>query len=373
MDHLKALVTGGAGLIGSHIVDRLVTAGWQVSILDSLELPAHLTGRPDWLNPEAEFFEGSVTDAHALAGAMRGVDVVFHEAAYQGFLPSYSKFWTVNGAGTALIYEVAKEQGIELKKVVIASSQAVYGEGKYRCPEHGLLIPPPRAEEQLVAGDWELRCSSCGSTLECVPTDESEIDPRTMYAQTKYAQETIGFELGRSLGIPTVALRYAITQGPRQSIYHAYSGVCSIFSTRIINDVPPIIYEDGGQLRDYVFVGDVADANIVVATDPRADFEVFNVGTGTSATVLEFLSAINRAFGKSVEPEIPGRYRAGDVRHVRCDNSRLRGLGWTPTHDVADTVSEYVKWITGLGPVVDYFAEAESEMLRLDMIRSVRS
>jgi dTDP-L-rhamnose 4-epimerase len=261
---MRALVTGGAGLIGSHIVDRLLARGWDVRILDSLELPTHLKGKPSWVPPEAEFIQDRTENREALGKALQGVDVVFHEAAYQGFLPSFSKFWEVNGGGTALIYELIVEKKLDVSKVVIASSQAVYGESKYRCATHGDMIPGPRSEDQLRRQDWEQRCPQCDSALVPVPTDESMIDPRSMYAQTKRAQETIGLELGRMYDIPTVALRYAITQGPRQSIYHAYSGVCSIFATRILNDLPPIVYEDGQQLRDYIYVGDVVDANLLV-------------------------------------------------------------------------------------------------------------
>src|SRR5262249_21570018 len=261
---LRALVTGGAGLIGSHIVDKLLARGWEVRILDSLELPCHLKGKPRWVPKDAEFIHGAVEDPRALEPALRGVDAVFHQAAYQGFLPSYSRFWTVNGGGTALIYELIVAKSLPVKKVVIASSQAVYGEGKYQCPTHGEVAPPPRLEEDLRRSDWEHRCRECSLVLQPTPTNEDVLDPRTMYAQSKRAQETIGLELGKTYQIPTVALRYAITQGPRQSIYHAYSGVCSIFSTRIVNNLPPIIYEDGHQLRDYVYVGDVADANLFV-------------------------------------------------------------------------------------------------------------
>ena len=368
---MRALVTGGAGLIGSHIVDRLLTRGWDVRILDSLELPTHLRGKPSWVPPEAEFIQQRTESREALGKALEGVDVVFHQAAYQGFLPSFSKFWDVNAGGTALIYELIVEKKLDVSKVVIASSQAVYGESKHRCSRHGDMLPGPRPEEQLHRKDWNHRCPRCESELVSVPTDEQMIDPKTMYAQTKRAQETIGLELGRMYEVPTVALRYAITQGPRQSIYHAYSGVCSIFATRILNDLPPVVYEDGQQLRDYVYVGDVADANILVMERPEADYEIFNVGTGTSVTVLEFLELMGEAFGKPVEPRIAGAYRFGDVRSVRCDNSKLRSLGWEPRTSLSETLKKYVEWIHEQGEVRDYFSEAEAEMKRLGVIRSV--
>lgn len=368
---MRALVTGGAGLVGSHIVDRLLARGWEVRILDSLELPCHLNGKPSWVPPAAEFIQGTVEDPRVLGPALRGVDAVFHQAAYQGFLPSYSRFWHVNGGGTALIYELIVAKSLPVKKVVIASSQAVYGEGKYQCPNHGEVLPAPRLEEDLRRRDWEHRCKHCSSVLQPVPTNEDELDPRTMYAQSKRAQETIGLELGKTYHIPTVALRYAITQGPRQSIYHAYSGVCSIFSTRIINNLPPVIYEDGRQLRDYVYVGDVAEANLFVFDNPKADYHAFNVGTGVSTSVLDFVRLLAQAFGREVQPTMAGAYRLGDIRHFRCDNSKLGALGFVPKTPLLDTLRRYVEWIREQGKVQDYFAEAEAQMRRLGVIREV--
>lgn len=363
------MVTGGAGLIGSHIVDKLLARGWEVRILDSLELPCHLKGKPRWVPKDAEFIHGAVEDPRALEPALRGVDAVFHQAAYQGFLPSYSRFWTVNGGGTALIYELIVAKSLPVKKVVIASSQAVYGEGKYQCPTHGEVAPPPRLEEDLRRSDWEHRCRECSLVLQPTPTNEDVLDPRTMYAQSKRAQETIGLELGKTYQIPTVALRYAITQGPRQSIYHAYSGVCSIFSTRIVNNLPPIIYEDGHQLRDYVYVGDVADANLFVFDNHKANYQTFNVGTGISTTVLDFVRFLAQAFDREVQPTMAGAYRLGDIRHFRCDNSKLAGLGFVPKTPLLETLRRYVDWIREQGEVRDYFAEAEAKMRRLGVIR----
>lgn len=368
---MRALVTGGAGLIGSHIVDKLLERGWQVRILDSLEIPAHLKGKPAWIPRQAEFIEAGIENPTALERALEGVDAVFHQAAYQGFLPSFSRFWHVNGGGTALIYELIRRNSFSVKKVIIASSQAVYGEGKYRCSNHGDLLPAPRLEKNLQRGDWEQRCAKCSSILEPVPTGEDQIDPRTMYAQTKRAQETIGLELGKTYGIPTVALRYAITQGPRQSIYHAYSGVCSIFSTRIINDLPPVIYEDGHQLRDYLYVGDVAEANLFVLDNPKADYQAFNVGTGVSTTVLDYVRLLAQAFGREVKPTMASAYRLGDIRHFRCDTSKLRNLGFVAKTPLLETLQRYVAWIREQGEVREYFSETEAEMRRLGVIRGI--
>lgn len=366
---MRALVTGGAGLIGSHIVDKLLERGWEVRILDCLEKPAHLKGMPPWVPPEAEFQLGGVEDPEALGRALRGVEVVFHLAAYQGFLPLFGRFWEVNGAGTARIYETIVRERLPVRKVIVSSSQAVYGEGKHECPVHGVMIPPPRAEERLSRGEWEHCCPECGGPLEARPTGEEQVDPRTMYAQSKRAQETIALELGKTYHIPTVALRYAITQGPRQSIYHAYSGVCSIFATRIVNGLPPVVYEDGNQTRDYIYAGDVAEANLLVMERPEADFQTFNVGTGVSTSVLGFLRLFAEAFGRGVEPVLADAYRLGDIRHFRCDSTKLQALGWKAKTPLKETLRRYVEWIGRQGDVRDYFSEAEAQMKGMGVIR----
>ena len=369
---MNALVTGGAGLIGSHIVDRLLERGHRVRIVDNLQKPCHLHGKPAWIPKDAEFIEGDVRDKPLMTKALKGIDVVFHEAAYQGLLPEFSQFFSVNSAGTAMLYEVIVENGYPVQKVIVASSQAVYNEGIYRCPFHGEVHPPSRRLEQLEHGWWELFCPACGEEMSAVPTSEVHATPQIMYAQSKYSQETIGLQLGRTYNIPTVALRYAITVGPRQSHFNAYSGVCSIFSTRIINDLPPVVYEDGLQTRDYVYVGDVVDANLFVMEDPRADFRVFNVGTGKSTNVLSLLEILTRALGKDIEPKIAGAYRLGDIRHFQPDVSRLAALGWTASTPLEEGLNSYVAWLVTQPDVREYFSEAETVMKRLGVIRAVQ-
>jgi dTDP-L-rhamnose 4-epimerase len=369
---MRALVTGGAGLIGSHIVDLLLERGYEVRIVDNLQKPCHMHGKPDWIPADAEFIFGDVRDKALMTKALKDIDVVFHEAAYQGILPEFSQFFEVNSAGTALLYEVIVENDYPVKKIVIASSQAVYNEGMYLCPLHGKVHPPSRPLEQLERGWWEMFCPACGEELMSVPMDEPHATPQTMYAQSKYSQETIGLHLGRTYNVPTVGLRYAITVGPRQSHYNAYSGVCSIFSTRIINDLPPIVYEDGRQTRDYIYVGDVAAANLFVAENPRADFQVFNVGTGRSVNIIDLLSVLTRALGKNLEPQVVDAYRLGDIRHFRPDVSKLTALGWTAKTSLPDALTTYVEWLVKQKDVREYFSAAETVMKRLGVIRPVQ-
>ena len=355
---MLALVTGGAGLIGSHIVDLLLERGYAVRILDSLAQPTHLQGKPDWIPPEVDFVEGDVRDREALDGALAGVDLVFHEAADGGFTSAVSHYFTNNALPTAVLYELIRDRHPG-GKVVVASSQAVYGEGKYACAEHGPCHPPPRPVEQMRAGDWELHCPECGRPMAGLPVDEAHVNPLLPYAMSKYWSEMMALNLGKLFEVPTVTLRYSLTYGPRQSLFNPYTGVCSIFSTRILNDKPPVVYEDGLQTRDFVFVEDVARANVLVAESDAADYGVFNVGTGVATTVLDFVDTLARVYGREVEPPTRGEFRPGDFRHLFTDAIRLRALGWEPRVSLEEGLRRYAAWIQTYGSVEEYFTEAE--------------
>src|SRR3954452_18911003 len=282
----RALVTGGAGLIGSHLTDLLIREGWKVRVLDNIEPNTHRLGKPGWINPEAEFVQGDVRDREAITAALQGIDVVFHEAAYGGYMPEIAKYVQVNSFGTALMLEVIREQNLPIKKIVVASSQAVYSEGAGLCPEHGLVFPDVRPVGQLQSGDWTVKCPVCGAVTTSAPTPErAPVGGETFYGLTKVDQEKLVLLGGKQIGIPTVALGYSYTYGPRQSIFNPYTGVIAIFCTRLLNNLPPIVYEDGHQSRDLVFVEDVARANIVAATNPSADGQVIIVGTGRAAEI----------------------------------------------------------------------------------------
>src|ERR1700683_78058 len=260
---MRVLVIGGAGFIGSHLVDRFLQEGFQVRVLDSLEARIHPQGKPGYLSTHAEFIRGDVTDREALLHALRGVDVVSHQAAYQDYMPDFSRFLHVNTVCTALLYELIIGERLKVKKKIVASSQAVYGEGQYACPEHGKFLPPPRGQ-QLQEGNWEVSCPQCGCESQPERLREEYTNPYNQYAVSKLAQEKTALGVGWLHGIPTVALRYSITQGPRQSLFNHYSGMCPIFVGHALKNAPLVIYEDGLQTRDFVHVDDVVDANMLV-------------------------------------------------------------------------------------------------------------
>jgi dTDP-L-rhamnose 4-epimerase len=286
----RALVTGGAGLIGSHIADLLVSEGWTVRLMDNLEPQTHRQGKPGWISGKVEFLEGDMRDREAIAGALQNIDVVFHQAAYGGYMPEIAKYVQVNSFGTALMLEVIREKNFPIQKIVVASSQAVYSEGAGNCPEHGLVFPNVRPVEQLRAGDWSVRCPICNAVTRSVPTPEhAPVGGETVYGLTKVDQEKLVLLWGKQIGIPTVALRYSCTYGPRQSIFNPYTGVIAIFCTRLLSNLPPVLYEDGEQTRDFSFVEDIARANLLAAQSDKLDGLPVNVGSGRGVPILPSL------------------------------------------------------------------------------------
>jgi dTDP-L-rhamnose 4-epimerase len=371
---VKVLVTGGAGFIGSHIAAALLARGCEVRVLDSLEPRVHPRGRPSYLGKEFEFVRGDVRDRAAVERALAGVEVVFHQAAYQDYMTDYSKFFHTNVVGTALLYEVIREKLLPVRKIVVASSQSIYGEGQYRCAEHGLILPEARPVEQLDRGHWDLRCPECRGDLAPVLLREERANPAGPYGISKYAQELASLRLGNILGIPTVALRYSIVQGARQSFYNAYSGICRIFTRAFRNGMAPVIFEDGRQTRDYVHVSDVVAANLLVLDDPRADARAFNVGSGRAVTVLEYARLLREKMRASVAPGIPGSYRVGDVRHTVSSVARLEALGWKVTRELDEIFDDYLAWLDVMPDPGDYVTPALEAMQRSGVVRrAVRS
>lgn len=367
---MKCLVTGGAGFIGSHTVDALIARGYDVRILDNLSKPVHLKGKPDYIPKEAEFLLGDVRNREDMKKALDGVDVVYHFAAYQDYLPDFSKFFYVNSVGTALIYEIIVENKLPVKKVIVASSQAVYGEGKYRCPRcNRIKFPELREEKDLAKGQWNHRCKDCRTTLQAMWTNENRVNPQNQYALSKYSQEQLSLSLGKRYDIPTVALRYSIVQGPRQSIYNAYSGACRIFCLSLFFDRQPPVYEDGMQVRDFVNIFDVVQANLKALDSPQADYQVFNVGGGKTYTVVEFAGLVAKVFDKKITPKITEQYRFGDTRHIFSDISKLKYLGWKPVHSVEDSIAAYAEWLKQLNEIDNVLDHAEQQMKSLNVVR----
>jgi dTDP-L-rhamnose 4-epimerase len=365
-----ALVTGGAGLIGSHIVDQALAAGWQVRILDNLQRQTHRHGKPAWVPTDVDFMPGDVRRRRVWERALDGVDVVFHEAAYGGYMPEIAKFIDANGVGTALMLETIRDRKLPVRKVVLASSQAVYNEGAYTCPEHGHFYGVTRPTDQLERGDYAMHCPRCGAVASPAPTDEAApTGGENVYAISKLVQERLVISWGRATGIPAVALRYSCTYGPRQSLFNPYTGVIAIFCTRLVNDLPPVVYEDGGQSRDLIYVEDVARANLLVAADERADGRVFNVGTGQAAEIGELARLLARRLGKEIAPAFPGEYRPGEMRALISDTAALAALGFWPETDLETGIDRYLAWVRQQGEIRDYFGAAERLLRRRRVVK----
>ena len=356
----RALVTGGAGLIGSHLTDLLVREGYQVRVLDNLEPQTHRLGKPAWVNEQAEFVHGDLTDRDTIRAAMQGIDVIFHEGAYGGYMPEIAKYVRVNSFGTAQMLEVIREDNLPVKKIVVASSQAVYSEGAAECPAHGLVFPAVRPVEQLRTGDWAVHCPRCGAVTTPVPTpEEAPVGGETVYGLTKVDQEKLVLLWGKQVGIPTVALRYSCTFGPRQSIFNPYTGVIAIFCTRLLNGLPPVLYEDGEQTRDFSFVEDIARANLLAAEHDALDGLPVNVGSGRGVAIREVAEQIGEALNIRIAPEVNGDFRPGEMRHLTSGTARIReAVGYAPQTDLLTGVGKYLDWIRGQADVKDYFSEA---------------
>ena len=370
----RALVTGGAGLIGSHIVDLLVREGWTVRILDNLEPQTHKNGKPEWVNPKAEFRQGFVQDYETMRSALEDIDVVFHEAAYGGYMPEMAKYVLVNSFGTAQMLEIIRDHSLPIRKVVVASSQAVYSEGAARCAEHGEVIPQLRPAEQMRAGDFSVHCPVCERPTTSMPTPEAmPVGGETVYGLTKVDQERLVLLWGKQTGVPTVALRYSCTYGPRQSLFNPYTGVIAIFCTRLLNGQQPILYEDGNQTRDLCFVEDIARANLLVAESSKLDGLAVNAGSGRATSVRDLAGIIARQLGIDIAPLARGEFRPGEIRSLISDISRIRTVGYEPQVTLEDGIGRYIDWIRTQGPVDDYFAKAEAGLKAKGIVQPVRN
>jgi dTDP-L-rhamnose 4-epimerase len=369
------LVTGGAGFIGSYLVDALVREGHSVRVFDSLEPQVHGTGRraPDYLNPSAELVIGDVRDRDALQEALDGIDVVFHFAAAVGVGQSMyeiHRYVEANTLGGATLLDILANDRHGVRKLVVASSMSIYGEGKYECEECGVAYPQLRSEEQLRARRWEMLCPECGAETRPLPTDESKtLYPTSIYAVTKRDHEEMFLCFGRAYNVPTVALRFFNVYGPRQALSNPYTGVAAIFSSRLLNGRPPVIYEDGLQSRDFVHVEDIVRACLLAMESDKADYQVFNVGTGRPLSVLAVAKVLidNLADGQ-IEPEIVGQYRRGDIRHCFADIGKIREvLGFVPQVSFEDGVADLIAWV-GEQHVADAFHLVDRELKDKDLI-----
>ena len=345
---MRILVTGGAGFIGSHLVDELVKRGHQVRVLDSFEPQVHGKTRPAYLNPRAEYVEGTVQHRALLVKALQGIELVFHEASAVGVGQSMYQiqhYVEANTMATAVLLDALVNEKLPIQKLIVASSMSIYGEGLYACSACGDVSPQLRGEDQLKRQAWEMRCPACGREAAPKPTPESKRPwPTSIYASTKYDQEEMCLMVGRAYKIPTVALRYFNVYGTRQSLSNPYTGVCAIFSSRIKNRHAPIIYEDGFQSRDFIHVSDIVQANLLAMERAEANDEMFNVGTGRPTTVADIARVLIRLYRQPLQPQIAGKFRSGDIRHCVADITKIQRLGFAPKVQLEEGLKELVAW-----------------------------
>lgn len=346
----KVLITGGAGFLGSHLTDALLERGHSVRIYDSLNPQVHPCGIPSYLSPEVELIRADMRDAERLAQAVRGVDVIFHLAAAVGVGQSMyeiAHYMGANTLGTANLLQALLDTRTNIEKLIVASSMSIYGEGKYHCAQCGEVAPSPRTTEQLKRKQWEMICPACGDTLAPMPCEEAKpLQCTSIYALSKKDQEEMVLLYGRTYDVPVVALRYFNIYGTRQALSNPYTGVAAIFASRLLNQRSPLLFEDGKQMRDFVSVQDVVQANLLAMERSEANGMALNVGSGEPVSVRQIATALARELGVRVPLEVTGKYRAGDIRHCFADLSNAeRTLGYKPRTRFADGIRELAGWL----------------------------
>jgi dTDP-L-rhamnose 4-epimerase len=347
----QILITGGAGFIGSHLADELIAHGYRVRVLDAMLAQVHGDAdRPTYLHPDVELLRGDVTDARLLAAALHGVDAVYHFAARVGVGQSMyeiEQYTDTNDRGTAVLMEALIAEPVE--RLVVASSMSVYGEGLYGRQDGTIVEGKDRSLWQLAVGKWEVLGPN-GEVLTPLPTPEIKTPSlASVYALSKYVQEQMCHIVGRAYNIPTVALRFFNVYGTRQALSNPYTGVLAIFASRLLNDRPPLIYEDGLQRRDFVNVRDVVQACRLAIETPGVAGETFNIGSGNAYTVRELGERMAAVLNKQeIVPEITGKYRAGDIRHCFADITKAQQLlGYAPSVTLEEGLTELVAWLGG--------------------------
>jgi len=350
MSRQNVLITGGAGFVGSHLADALLERGDKVRVFDNLSPQVHPEGPPAYLSPDVEFQHGDMRDREAVGRALDGMDVIFHLAAAVGVGQSMyeiTNYMGSNTQGTAVLLQALLDSRQKVQKLIVASSMSIYGEGRYLCSECGEVAPEYRTAEQLKARRWELACPRCERVLTPIATDESKpLNATSIYALSKRDQEELCLIYGRTYGLPVVALRYFNIYGTRQALSNPYTGVAAIFASRLLNGNPPLVFEDGLQMRDFVSVHDVVAANLLAMERSHADGRAINIGSGEPVSIREVAAALAAALGKDVPAHITGKSRAGDIRHCFADISAAKNLlGYSPRVRFSHGVNELVAWV----------------------------
>lgn len=362
----KILVTGGAGFIGSFLVDKLVKKGYKVRILDNLEDQIHQGKKPDYLNNKAEFLKGDVRNYNTFKNALQGMDAVFHLAALVGVGQSnyeVKKYIDVNIGGTANLLDILINTKHHIKKVITVSSMTGYGEGNYECKKCGTVRPPIRKEKYIDKSNWNVHCPNCGKVIHPIATDEEALDyPNSIYAISKKAQQDMLLLISKIYNIPSVVFRLFNVYGPRQSLSNPYTGVTAIFISRLKNNQPAIIYEDGLQSRDFISVHDVVEALIISLESSNGDYQAFNIGSGKPSSILEIAKILSKLLKKPGLIEVNQVYRKNDIRHCFADNSKAKKfLGWKPKVSLEKGFKQLIKW-SETQKAEDRFSQAQKEL-----------
>ena len=372
------LITGGAGFIGSNLTVKLVSKGYNVTILDNLSKQIHGENQDSTLynsiKDKATFILGDVCNKSDWQKALRNQDSVIHLAAETGTGQSMyeiTRYNEVNIIGTAHLLNILANQEHTIEKILIASSRSIYGEGKYLCHNHGVTYPNERNAADMAKGNFNPICNKCNKELILKATDEnSKIHPSSIYGITKQQQEQMILLMGKALKIPAVALRYQNVYGPGQSLSNPYTGILSIFSTRLLNGNDIDIYEDGEESRDFVFIDDVVDATVLALEKKEANHQIFNVGSGVATTVLEVANTLKKLYASNVNINISGKYRLGDIRHNYADLSKIKNvLGFHPMFNFRTGISEFVNWVKTQNIQEDKYENSIKELKQKGLIK----
>jgi dTDP-L-rhamnose 4-epimerase len=346
----NVLVTGGAGFIGSHTVDALIERGYSVRVYDNLTPQVHGENaqKPVYLHPDAEFVRGDVRHRADLKKALQGIDIVIHDAAEVGVgqsMYAIDQYVSTNVQGTAILWDILVNDKHKVEKVLVASSMSIYGEGNYQCQKHGKIAPSPRPDEQLQKYQWDMLCPECKTPVTPVPTNEDKpLECTSVYAQSKKDQEVYSIMIGKAYKLPTVACRYFNCYGPRQSLNNPYTGAAAIFCSAIKNNASPLIYEDGRQRRDFIHVKDLVRGKLMLLEDARADYGVFNIGTGKPSSILDLANTLIDLSKKNVKANVINKFRSGDIRDCYADTSKITALGFAPKLSLSEGLQDLVQW-----------------------------
>jgi len=375
---INILITGGAGFIGSNLTRKLVEKGFKVTVLDNLSKQIHGENQNSTLYSSikdiATFMQGDVCNKLDWQKALKNQDAVIHLAAETGTGQSMyeiSRYNEVNILGTTHLLDILANENHSIKKMIIASSRSIYGEGKYMCKNDGVVYPNQRQDIDMAKGEFNLVCDECNEPLELLATDEdSKVHPSSIYGITKQQQEQMILLIGKTLNIPAVALRYQNVYGPGQSLSNPYTGILSIFSTRLLNGNDIDIYEDGQESRDFVFIDDVVNATILALEKTEANNQIFNVGSGIATSVTEVANSLKSLYNSDVKISVSGKYRLGDIRHNYADLSKIKNaLGFSPKFDFILGITSFVNWVKTQEVMEDKYETSIQELKNKGLIK----